>query len=98
MAASLATRSILCFSPNLVVMTGICAGRQQKTDIGDILLASSVYDYTAGKVVETGNLVRPDAIQCDNDILNIYTHTQTYYNYCCYNYWNQYRCYKYILV
>lgn len=73
MAASLATRSILCFSPNLVVMTGICAGRQQKTDIGDILLASSVYDYTAGKVVETGNLVRPDAIQCDNDILNIYT-------------------------
>ena len=73
MAASLATRSIMCFSPTLVVMTGICAGRPQKTNIGDILLASSVYDYTAGKVVESGNLVRPDAIQCDNDILNIYT-------------------------
>lgn len=73
MAASLATRSIMCFSPTLVVMTGICAGRPQKTNIGDILLASSIYDYTAGKVIESGKLVRPDAIQCDNDILNIYT-------------------------
>lgn len=73
MAASLTTRSIMCFSPKLVVMTGICAGRSGKTKIGDILLASSVYDYTAGKITKTGNLVRPDPIQCDNDILNIYT-------------------------
>ena len=73
MASSLATRAIMCFSPKLIVMTGVCAGRQEKTCIGDVLIASSVYDYTVGKITESRKMVRPDPIQCDDDALNIYT-------------------------
>lgn len=48
-AASLATRAILGLQPKLVAMVGICAGREDKSALGDIVIASSVYDYTAGK-------------------------------------------------
>lgn len=48
-AASLATRAILGLQPKLVSMVGICAGREDKSALGDIVIASSVYDYTAGK-------------------------------------------------
>ena len=30
-------------------MVGICAGRTGKAELGDIVIASSVFDYTAGK-------------------------------------------------
>lgn len=71
MAASLTTRAILAFNPKLVVMTGICAGRQDKVNIGDILIADQVYDYTAGKIVEGEKLVRPRPISCDEKIKQI---------------------------
>lgn len=48
-SSSLATRAILAFKPKLLAMVGICAGRAGKTNLGDIIIASSVYDYTAGK-------------------------------------------------
>ena len=48
-SSSLATRAILAFKPKLIAMVGICAGRVGKTNLGDIIIASSVYDYTAGK-------------------------------------------------
>ena len=48
-SASLATRAILAFKPKLIAMVGICGGRKEKTNLGDIIIASSVYDYTAGK-------------------------------------------------
>ena len=51
-AASLTTRAILAMRPKLVAMTGICAGRTQKTSLGDIIIADQVYDYTAGKKSE----------------------------------------------
>ena len=72
MASSLTTRAIMTFQPKMVVMTGICAGREGATDIGDVLLASSVYDYTAGKITEQGKVLRPDPIPCNSIFLNIY--------------------------
>lgn len=49
MSSSLATRAILAFKPKLIAMVGICAGRKDKTKLGDIIIASNVFDYTAGK-------------------------------------------------
>lgn len=48
-SASLCTRAIMAFNPKLVAMVGICAGRIDKVHLGDIVIASSVFDYTAGK-------------------------------------------------
>lgn len=71
MASSLTTRAILAFNPKLVVMTGICAGRQEKVNVGDILIADQVYDYTAGKIREGEKLARPRPISCDDKIKQI---------------------------
>ena len=48
-SSSLTTRAILGLQPKLVAMVGICAGRKDKTQLGDIIVASNVFDYTAGK-------------------------------------------------
>lgn len=48
-SSSLTTRAILAFQPKLVAMVGICAGRKEKAQLGDIVIASNVFDYTAGK-------------------------------------------------
>lgn len=48
-SASLTSRAILAFQPKLVAMVGICAGRKEKVSLGDIVIASDVFDYTAGK-------------------------------------------------
>lgn len=48
-SASLCTRALLAFKPKLIAMVGICAGRKEKTALGDIVIASSVFDFTAGK-------------------------------------------------
>lgn len=48
-SSSLTTRAILGFRPKLVAMVGICAGRKAKAKLGDIIVASNVFDYTAGK-------------------------------------------------
>ena len=48
-SSSLTTRAILALQPKLVAMVGICAGRKDKVQLGDIVIASNVFDYTAGK-------------------------------------------------
>ena len=47
--SSLCTRAIMAFHPKLICMTGICAGRKDKANLGDIVVASSVFDYAEGK-------------------------------------------------
>lgn len=44
-----ASRLISIFRPRLCVMVGICAGVQDKVDIGDPILADPVWDYQTGK-------------------------------------------------
>ena len=48
-ATSLTTRAILAMKPKIVAMTGICAGRKGKVQLGDIIVADQIFDYTAGK-------------------------------------------------
>ena len=57
--SSLCTRAILAFEPDLVCMTGICAGRSGKANLGDIVIASSVFDYAEGKQYEDRFAPRP---------------------------------------
>lgn len=61
-AASVATASILAFHPKLVAMTGICAGRNKKTALGDIIIAKRTFDYEAGKIEKNLTRHRPDPI------------------------------------
>ncbi|EKN3458723.1 response regulator [Yersinia enterocolitica] len=51
-SASLTTRIINKFSPKYIIMTGICAGVDGKTDLGDIIVGDPVWDWGAGKLSE----------------------------------------------
>jgi nucleoside phosphorylase/CheY-like chemotaxis protein len=47
--ALLATKLINRFRPKLIVMTGICAGVREKTNLGDIIFAETSWDWQSGK-------------------------------------------------
>ncbi len=51
-AAILSTKSLVLWSPALVVMTGICAGVRGNVNLGDLIIANKVFDYGSGKVVD----------------------------------------------
>ncbi|WP_419173415.1 response regulator [Halobacteriovorax sp.] len=51
-ASFITTKTGLLFKPNLMVMVGICAGVKGKVDLGDIVVAECVWDWSAGKIVE----------------------------------------------
>lgn len=63
--ASLVTRAVIAFKPKFVVMSGICAGRKGKAQIGDIIVADQTYDYTAGKTYVDKFAPRPQPIIAD---------------------------------
>lgn len=54
-SSTLVTRMIMQFSPKLVIMTGICAGVEGKTSLGDIIIADPVWDWGAGKIAEANS-------------------------------------------
>lgn len=50
-AASFETTKILNrFQPKLLAMVGICAGRKDEIELGDIIVADRTWDYGAGKI------------------------------------------------
>ena len=51
-AAVHTTKSVLRFNPKLVIMTGIAGGLEKDANIGDILIATDVWNYNSGKYVE----------------------------------------------
>jgi len=51
-AAVLTTRSINILDPEIVIMTGICAGVKGKVELGDLIIGSKIFDYGSGKIVE----------------------------------------------
>ena len=59
-ASIFTTISILAFKPRLVVMTGICAGKKGDVNLSDIVIPTSVFDYSRAKVNPDGNKYRPD--------------------------------------
>ena len=54
MAASAAhtTKAVLHLKPKFVIMTGIAAGLEKDANIGDILVATDVWNYNSGKYIE----------------------------------------------
>jgi nucleoside phosphorylase/CheY-like chemotaxis protein len=51
-ASALTTRVGILFKPKLMVMTGICAGVKTKVQLGDIIVADHVWDWSSGKITE----------------------------------------------
>jgi len=51
-SASLTTRIINKFSPKCIIMTGICAGVDGRTELGDVIVGDPVWDWGAGKLSE----------------------------------------------
>lgn len=50
--ASHTTRMMHIADPDIAIMIGICAGDEQKTSLGDLVLAENTYDYETGKVLD----------------------------------------------
>lgn len=67
-AASITAAAILAFNPQLVAMTGICAGRSDKTKLGDIVVATQTFDYEAGKIEDNGRRDRPKPQAISEDL------------------------------
>ena len=49
-SAVLATKMLINFKPKIITMLGICAGRDEKVKLGEIIVANKLFDYQAGKV------------------------------------------------
>lgn len=64
-SAALTTRIINKFNPKYIIMTGICAGVDGKTELGDIIVGDPVWDWGAGKLSEKsgGKIFLPDPHQ-----------------------------------
>jgi nucleoside phosphorylase len=48
-SSALATKMVLRFKPTLIAMTGICAGVEGKTCLGDVIVADPTWDWGSGK-------------------------------------------------
>lgn len=63
-ASSHTTLMLKQFSPELIFMTGICAGNRNKgMEIGDVVMSDMAFHYETGKQTETG--FNPE-IECSN--------------------------------
>lgn len=54
-AAITVTKAVAKLRPQFVVMSGICAGRKDDTNMGDAILADPAWDYQSGKRVKIGD-------------------------------------------
>ncbi len=51
-AAAMVSKAIMHFEPRYIMMTGIAAGVEKDVRIGDIMVATEVWDYSSGKYEE----------------------------------------------
>lgn len=49
-AAVAVTKGIYSFRPRYVVMTGICAGLEKRTRLGDVVITDLCWDWGSGKI------------------------------------------------
>lgn len=60
------------FSPKVVIMTGVCAGRNDKVNLGDVVAASCSWDWQAGRLEISEDVLdvkhRPDYYQIFADV------------------------------
>jgi nucleoside phosphorylase/CheY-like chemotaxis protein len=71
-SAVLTSKVIAQFRPRLVAMVGICAGRVEKTEIGDVIIADPCWDWGSGKIDAVDNQPHfrpaPHQVELDTDL------------------------------
>jgi len=71
-SAVLASKMIAQFRPRILAMVGICAGRVEKTNLGDIIVGNPSWDWGSGKIDVVGNQPRfrpaPHQVELDIDL------------------------------
>ena len=82
-SANLTTEIIQRFHPKVILLVGIAAGtRSDGRNIGDILIATEVVDYDAGKVIEEGGNIRYEydspSIKVNKKINNLFINISNY--------------------
>ena len=64
------------YLPNMVAMVGICAGNIEKTNFGDIIVATKTCDYSAGSIKDKDKILafesEPRIVNASNDLLSIF--------------------------
>ena len=74
-SAVLSTKIIQQFRPRYIAMVGICAGRKDKVNLGDIVVADPTWDWGSGKIVsENGSpkfLPSPHQLGLDPDTASL---------------------------
>jgi nucleoside phosphorylase len=67
----LASKVIAQFRPRVLAMVGICAGRVEKTHVGDIIIADPCWDWGSGKIDSVNDQPRfrpsPHQVELDAD-------------------------------
>lgn len=74
-ASRTATAAILAFHPKVMMMAGICAGKAGETKLGSLIVADKVFDYSMGKLLETGLEHRPPHRPLDNALASFVNNT-----------------------
>ncbi len=73
-SAVLAAKMIASFRPKILAMTGICAGRFGKVNLGDVIVANPSWDWGSGKLDAVNDKPRfrpsPHQISVDIDMIN----------------------------
>lgn len=71
-SSALTTKIQLKFSPDYIFMVGICAGVEDKTNLGDIIVADPVWDWGSGKSTKvdgvSSHLPSPHQISLDTKL------------------------------
>ncbi|WP_369720163.1 histidine kinase [Bradyrhizobium sp. LLZ17] len=71
-SAVLVSKVIAQFRPRILAMVGICAGRIEKTNLGDIIVADPTWDWGSGKISSVNDQPHfqpsPHHIELDTDI------------------------------
>ncbi|WP_434998507.1 hypothetical protein ACRQTN_07240 [Pectobacterium brasiliense] len=64
-ASALVQKLFIDTNFNCIAMTGICAGRRGKVELGDVIFADRLWSYDAGKLIsdEKGSVFQEDILQ-----------------------------------
>lgn len=77
-ATMLTSKIITYFDPKCVIMLGICAGRKGAVELGDMIFATTAWDYGSGSIekAQRGNSIKflpaPNYIQINEDLKDIF--------------------------
>lgn len=58
--AAILSTELLQFEPNYLIMAGVLGGRPDKTEIGDVIIATSTFTIDKGKIDKSGFHIEPE--------------------------------------